>query len=116
MAPDDRHAWAEPSRQPFSRLIERYEEVAQLSRDMLAASRREDWEEVARLEARCQLQIEQLKRVSMIEALGPIEQHRRIELLRAILHDDAQIRERAEPWLLELERLIGHARRARSTD
>ena len=43
-------------------LIERYEEVAQLSRDMLVAAHLEDWDQVARLEARCQLLIEYLKR------------------------------------------------------
>ena len=37
----------------------------------------------------------------------------RVELLRDILQDDAQIRLRAEPWLLELERLIGMPRRAK---
>jgi flagellar protein FliT len=98
---------------PSRRLIERYHEVAQASRDMLAAARREDWSEVSRLEARCGDLIAVLKRAAMDEPLDTVEQQRRIELLREMLQDDAQIRLRTEPWLLELERLIGLPRRAR---
>jgi flagellar protein FliT len=110
MAPDDgnaRHGRAAQSR----RLIERYEDVAQLSRDMLAAAHREDWHEVARLEAICQALIGHLKQAAPLEPLSTAEQQRRVELLRDILQHDAQIRLRAEPWLLELERLIGIAGR-----
>jgi flagellar protein FliT len=93
-------------------LIERYEEVAQLSRDMLVAAHLEDWDQVERLEARCQLLIGHLKQVSVVVQLSADEQRRRVQLLRDILQHDAQIRVRAEPWLLELERLIGVALRA----
>jgi len=109
MTPDDGTAWAADARAPSSRPIERYEQIAQLSRDMLAAAQRQNWEEVARLESTCRLLIEYLKRAPKIESMSPDEQRRRIELLREILRDDAQIRMRAEPWLLELERLIGMA-------
>ena len=113
MAPDDGSAWAAQAGAQARSLIGRYEEVARLSRGMLAAAQREDWDEVARLEAQCQLLIDYLKRAARIEPLSPLEQRRRIELLRDILQDDAQIRVRAEPWLLELERLIGAPRRPR---
>jgi len=107
MAPDDGHALPGRADRESRRLIERYREVAQLSRQMLVAAHREDWVEVARLEARCRVLIGDLKRAAMIEPLGAYEQQQRIQLLRVILQDDAQIRTRAEPWLLELERLLG---------
>ncbi|HEX4586270.1 MAG TPA: flagellar protein FliT [Burkholderiaceae bacterium] len=107
MAPDDGAAWPGRAEQQSRRLIERYQEVAQVSGDMLAAAHREDWEEVARLGARCRILIGQLKRAALSEALSEAEQERRLKLLREILQDDAQIRMRSEPWLLELERLIG---------
>jgi flagellar protein FliT len=113
MPPDDGSAWHARGR-PARPLIERYREIAQLSREMLLAARREDWNEVARLEADCQLLIEQLKRAAMIEPLNADEQRRRIALLREILQDDGQIRMRAEPWLLELERLLGATRRPKA--
>ena len=111
MTPDDGSAWLGRGGPQSPPLIERYHEVAQLSRAMLAAARREDWDEVARLETVCQGAIEQLKRAAMIEPLNALEQRRRVALLREILQDDAQIRIRAEPWLLELERLLGVTRR-----
>jgi len=106
MAPDDGHAL--PGRDDLAsrRLIERYQEVARVSREMVIAAHREDWDEVARLEVECQARIGELKQAAMIEPLGAYEQRRRIQLLRVILRHDAQIRSRAEPWLLELERLI----------
>jgi flagellar protein FliT len=114
VAPDDGRAWHERSGRQARPLIERYREIAQLSRAMLAAARREDWDGVARLEADCQRLIGELKRAAMIEPLNAAEQRRRIALLREILQDDAQIRMRAEAWLLELERLLGAPRRAKT--
>jgi flagellar protein FliT len=116
MTPDDGNAWQAGAGDASRSLIERYQEVAQLSREMLAAAHREDWDEFARLERRCWSLIERLKRAAMIEPLNPIEQERRFELLRDILRDDAQIRLHAEPWLLELERLIGMPRRVDPAD
>ena len=116
MAPDDGQALPRRDECGPRRLIERYQEVARLSRQMLEAAHREDWDQVARLEAQCQIQIGELKRAAMIEPLSEAEQRRRVELLRAILRDDAQIRRRAEPWLLELERLIGMPRGSAPSD
>src|SRR6266566_452586 len=89
MAPDDGSGWAGRAEQRSGPLIERYREV------------------VVRLEARCRILIGHLKEAALAEPLSPVDQQRRIELLRDILQDDAQIRLRAEPWVLELERLIG---------
>jgi flagellar protein FliT len=107
MAPDDGHALHGRDDLGSRRLIERYQEVARVSREMVLAAHREDWRELAQLEAHCQVLIGDLKRAATIEPLSAYEQQRRIKLLRVILQHDAQIRSRAEPWLLELERLIG---------
>lgn len=87
-------------------LIERYEAIAAVSRQMLAAARADDWTEVARLEARCRELIAELKQLARSQRLNVSEQRRRIELLRGILADDAEMRLRAEPWLRQLERLL----------
>lgn len=93
------------------RLIQRYEAIAQASRRMLAAVRREDWDAVARQEGRCRELIAELKAAARTETLSAAEQRRRIQLLREILADDAEVRSRSEPWLRQLERLIGPTRR-----
>jgi flagellar protein FliT len=88
------------------RLIERYEQLAQASHEMLAAARHGDWVSVARIEDACRALITELKAHSRHARLGEAEQRRRIALLRAILADDAQIRHRSEPWLQQLEQML----------
>lgn len=87
-------------------LIDHYELIAQASHEMLAAARHGDWESVHRLEDACGALIAELRGAATPSALSEGEQRRRIALLRSILADDAEIRERAEPWLRELEHLI----------
>ncbi len=87
-------------------LIQQYEEIAQASRSMLQAAHQGDWDEVERIQGRCREMIAELKTASERDALADSEQRRRIELLRSILDDDAQIRARAEPWLRNLEEFL----------
>lgn len=93
------------------RLIERYEQLAKISHAMLDAARCGLWEHVGTLEVQCANLIEELKAALKVEALAPSEQWQRIALLRTILAHDAEIRERSEPWLVQLEKLVpsGHS-------
>jgi flagellar protein FliT len=108
--PDDGHVFRSRACTGAPDLIERYEAIAHLSRAMLDAAHDDNWDEVRRLEARCTELIAQLKAAAKTVRLSSAEQRRRIELLRAILAVDAAIRERAEPWLKQLEGLIAPAR------
>ncbi len=105
-APDDGGGIAARASNGAPRLIQRYEAIAQASRRMRSAARSEDWDEVARLQDRCRDLIAELKAAHRTERLSAPEQRRRIELLRGILADDAEIRARAEPWQRQLERLV----------
>lgn len=111
MPPEDGRAPAARAAAESPRLIQRYESIAQASRRMLSAARDDDWDEVARQESRCKDLIAELKAAAKTERLADAEQRRRIELLRSILADDAEIRARAEPWLRQLERLLQRPRR-----
>ncbi len=91
-----------------------YEALAQASGAMLAAARADNEDELERRVARCRLLMEQLKSVRGARSLSRDDERRRIELLRAILADDAQIRAHDEPWLRSLERWVGAARGARA--
>ena len=81
-----------------SSLLQHYEAIAQSSCAMLAAARVDDWVEVARQEARCSSLIATLK-AAADAPLSAADDARRMQLLRLILADDAQIRDHAEPWL-----------------
>lgn len=93
-----------------ARLIDRYEQIAAASHQMLAAARHGDWEAVARLEDVCRALISELKLQAVQARLTDREQRRRIALLRSILADDAEVRQRSEPWLQQLEQLLQQPR------
>ncbi len=92
-------------------LIEAYEAIATASHAMLAAARADDWAGVAQLEDECRALIDGLRASAAGQSLSGAEQRRRVQLLREILADDAEIRERSEPWLQQLETLGLPARR-----
>lgn len=91
------------------RLLRRYEALARASRSMLDAARKDDWNQVALLEARCVALIDELKAALKLQALSEDEQRQRIALLRAILADDAEMCVRAEPWLAQLDQMVRSA-------
>jgi flagellar protein FliT len=108
--PDDGRQAAQQKRS----LIGHYEAIAQASHAMLAAARTDDWERVSALESDCRALIARLQADAAHTRLGADEQHRRVQLLREILADDAEIRARSEPWLRELEALFAGGRPRRS--
>ena len=79
---------------------------------MLTAARAGEWIEVARQEERCCALIATLKTAAHYPEtpLGAIDDARRMQLLRQILSDDAQIRGHAEPWLEPLVPYISSPR------
>jgi flagellar protein FliT len=99
---------------PVSGLLHLYESIARLSHDMVAASGADDWARVGELEDQCRSLIATLKAAAALRPIGQAEQRRRVDLLRAILADDAQIRARSEPWLRQLEHLYAPPRDAGS--
>jgi flagellar protein FliT len=101
MPPDDGHA---ANTERWS-MIQHYEAIAAASRRMLEAARADDWDEVGREESHCRELISRLRSVHPDEHLVAIRRQRLL-LLRAILADDAEIRELSEPWLKQLEALL----------
>lgn len=102
MSPDDgSHAITE--RWP---MIEHYEAIAVASRRMLDAARAGDWDAVGQEEDRCRALISTLKRSNPEALVARAERRQRLVLLRAMLADDAEIRELSEPWLKQLEALL----------
>lgn len=109
---DGMDAWA-AGPQPASTgacspVIERYEAIAAVSQAMLEAARREDWDEVERQEQRCRILVA-AARADQSGRLAPADDRRRMELLRRMLKDDAEIRDRASPWLQQFARFVSGA-------
>ncbi len=85
-------------------LIDYYKAIEDSSRKMLDAAKSEDWDEVMRFEGACAVLIEQLRARAHNEDLLPAQRSEKSRIMQRILHNDAQIRYLAEPWLTHCEK------------
>ena len=85
-------------------LIDFYRAIEATSLQMLDAAKAENWDEVVRLEGACAILIEQLRFRSRTEDLQAPERVEKTRIMQCILHNDAQIRYLAEPWLANFEK------------
>lgn len=87
-------------------VISLYEAVADLTDQMLAAARREEWDLLSRLEIDCAHVVDILKKNEATVALTDDRRERKIEILKKILEDDRDIRNLTDPGLKKLASLI----------
>jgi flagellar protein FliT len=89
------------------RVLDYYESIGRLAHSMADAARASDWEALADAEQRCAELIEELRACGDAEAaLSPRGRVRRMEILRSILADDAEIRRHTEPALVSLDKFL----------
>ena len=87
-------------------LLQYYEAIERASQDMLAAARDGNWDEVVKLEGACAVLIAQLKHAAGTRRLGTEEAQLKSRIMQRILVNDAEIRQLAEPWLEDLDRMM----------
>jgi|SRR5450830_1180789 len=87
-------------------VISLYESIAQLTDQMLAAARNEDWDLLSKLEADCAYVVDVLKKNEADVTLNDDRRERKIEILKKILEDDRDIRNLTDPGLKKLSALI----------
>ncbi|MDP3088715.1 MAG: flagellar protein FliT [Methylotenera sp.] len=83
-----------------------YETVAQLTNQMLAAAKQQDWDKLAELEMRCAEHVENLKKIEDLLPLPTDARERKIASIKSILADDREIRNLVSPWMVRLNTLI----------
>ena len=84
-------------------LIDYYKAIEDSSLKMLSAAKSEDWDRVVEFEGTCAILIEQLRLKARTEELLPAQRTEKSRIMQRILHNDAQIRYLAEPWLAHCE-------------
>lgn len=89
-----------------NRLIDYYKAIEDSSLKMLNAAKMENWDEVIRFEGVCAVLIEQLRANANVQSLPPEERSEKVRIMQRILHNDAQIRYLAEPWLAHCEQQV----------
>lgn len=95
-----------------AKLMQGYRAVARSTAKMLDAARGADWDRVVEEERRCREVIEGVKALGEV-ALNNEEAAVRHKLILQVLKDDAEIRALAQPWLRQLETLLGASGNAR---
>lgn len=91
-----------------------YESVLAISARMREAAQRADWDGLVALEAQCRAAVAPLMALGEdLPRLTPAQQARKGDIIRHVLADDAEIRLITEPWMNELEGLIGNTRNQR---
>ena len=93
-------------------ILAAFQSLSNLTGEMREAAQTSEWDQLAGLERRCAALVAQL------QATGPVRlpqdmQRRKIELIHKILADDAVIREYTEPWIKQVQALLGTASRSR---
>jgi flagellar protein FliT len=87
-------------------LLSYYKAIERASADMLAAARVGDWDQVIKLEGACVLLITQLKQASDASRLDAETAKAKSRILQRILINEGEIRNLAEPWLPEIDRIV----------
>ena len=87
-------------------LIDYYKAIEASSVKMLEAAKHKDWDGVVRYETACAVLIEQLRTKANQLELLPEHRREKTQIMQRILHNDAQIRCLAEPWLTQFEHMF----------
>ena len=90
-----------------SSLLSYYEAIEKASADMLDAARTGNWDHVIKLEGACVLLISQLKNAARGSGLSSEESQLKSRIMKRVLVNDAEIRHLAEPWIEDLDQMIG---------
>jgi flagellar protein FliT len=90
-----------------TKLLNYYEAIEKASAEMLAAARSGNWDEVVKLEGACAVLIAQLKNAAHSSHLMQNEAKEKSRIMQRILLNDAEIRHLAEPWLEDLDHMLG---------
>lgn len=88
-------------------LLDYYKAIERASRQMLEAAQLENWDEVVKLEGACAVLIEQLRAEARTQHLDPKERAEKQRIMLSILRHDAEIRTLAEPWLADIDFMLG---------
>ena len=97
-----------------SEILVTYQTLSGLMSGMLAAAREGDWDRLVEIEKNCQVSVGRLKE-SPATPMTLEEQRQKLDLIKRILKDDAEIRDLTMPRMAFLQQRIGLARAGRQS-
>ena len=90
----------------YQNTIALYEDVAELTKQMLLAARQQDWDKLTELETKCAQHVAHLKVIKDALPLPKEGRERKVASIKSILADDREIRNLVSPWMARLNALI----------
>jgi len=93
----------------MSLVIEDYQSLSTITGQMRDAAAVGEWDRLIALELECRQKVEALKPRDIIPS-NPDERAQKLVLLKKILADDADIRNRTVTWMEQLQRIMQSAR------
>lgn len=87
-------------------IVERYRQMADASHRMLDAARDDDWDRVCAVEQECARLIKDLSKMGDLAPVDPALRQQKLDLMRRVLADDAEIRLLTQPWLRKLDTML----------
>ncbi len=87
-------------------IVERYRRMADASRRMLDVARVDDWDRVCTVEKECATLVAELSAMGDLAPTDPSLRQQKVDLLRRVLADDAELRLLSQPWLRKLDAVL----------
>lgn len=91
-----------------------YESMSVLSAQMVEAATACDWNRLVALEQDCAGLARRLEAKAEPARLSDAEQARKMDLIRRVLADDAEVRRHTEPWMEQVRQFLGGGARERA--
>lgn len=89
-----------------SQVISNYESLSALTSQMREAAIHGNWDTLISLEQQCTQHVTGMKPADMETSLDESSRQRKIQLIKKILTDDAEIRNLTESWMGQLQRIM----------
>lgn len=89
-----------------SQVISNYESLSVITSLMRDAAEHGKWDTLVDLEQQCSRHVASMKSADAASTLDESSRQRKIQLIKKILADDAEIRSRTEVWMGQLQRLM----------
>jgi flagellar protein FliT len=88
-------------------VLDRYERLRGLTTEMLQSARSGEWDALVSLEQQCGGVLRPLIDTDGGPQLSAMQRQRKVEVLKQILHEDAEIRLLTNEWMNKLQQFLG---------
>jgi flagellar protein FliT len=91
-------------------VIENYMQLSSIMGEMRDAAAADNWDRLVALGKQCGEYVETMKAGDEVASLDEEARQKKVALIRKILADDAEIRNKVDPCLAQIQRLLQGAR------